>query len=83
MSEIERFGFLSKEESQRAIEEIITYFESERDEEIGMIGAEDILEFFMEKVGPHIYNKGIEDARETVKKEAEETDFVLGVLRKQ
>lgn len=39
------FG-LSAEEKKKLLEEIQSYFERERDEKIGIIAAEDLLEFF-------------------------------------
>ena len=38
------------------------YFYNEREEELGDLAADMILTFFMEKLAPSIYNKGIEDA---------------------
>jgi uncharacterized protein (DUF2164 family) len=83
MTSVERFGLLSEEERRRAVEEIITYFEKERGEELGLIGAGELLDFFLQTVSPGVYNKAISDAQELVKKGAEDIDFTLGVLRKQ
>ena len=43
-------------------EEIRTFFYHERDEEIGEIAAEAVLDFCLEKLGPYLYNEGIQDA---------------------
>ena len=82
MTKVERFGYLSNDEAKKAAEEVITYFETELEQEIGYIGAEEILDFFMQKVGPYIYNRGIEDSREILKKGFDDLDVELGVLRK-
>ena len=39
------------------------YFKSEHNEDIGVIAAEAMLDFFLEEIGKSIYNKGIKDAR--------------------
>lgn len=83
MNTIQRFSYLTKEESKKAVEELITYFENERDETLGYIGAEELLDFFMEKVGPHVYNQGIEDARDALQKGKDAIDFELNVLKKE
>jgi uncharacterized protein (DUF2164 family) len=43
-------------------EEIKSFFYQERDEEIGEIAADAFLDFCLEKLGPYIYNEGIQDA---------------------
>ncbi|WP_432667405.1 DUF2164 domain-containing protein [Wukongibacter baidiensis] len=52
---------LSKEHKKNAVEEIKKYFDSERDEQIGDLQAELILDFIIDKVGPQIYNQAISD----------------------
>lgn len=71
---------LSKERRSGMIREITTYFEKERGEEIGMLAAEDILDFFLEALTKDIYNKAIEDAKITVKQNAENLEIDLDVL---
>lgn len=58
-----QLGLLSKEKRTQAINEIVGYFQTERNEEIGIIAAEAILDFLLEAVGKTIYNKGVKDAR--------------------
>lgn len=53
---------LSREIKKQAIEDIKTYFTNEREEEIGDLGAGLLLDFFIEEVGPVLYNQGIRDA---------------------
>ena len=50
----------NKKEDMLAL--IKNYFLKERDEEIGDLAAELILDFFLEKLGPEIYNQGIYDS---------------------
>ena len=63
---------LTKDERTIAIKEIQAYFQNERDEEIGNLSAEFILDFFLEKIGPFIYNQAIEDSRVFILKQVEE-----------
>jgi uncharacterized protein (DUF2164 family) len=53
---------LSKEQKQELIAKIKDYFLSERDEELGDLGAGILLDFILEKIAPVIYNQGIADA---------------------
>lgn len=54
---------LSKEQKKQAINEIKAFFASEREEEIGDLAAEIILDFIAEKIGPYYYNKAISDVQ--------------------
>lgn len=53
---------LSKEKRDKMINSIKTYFEEEREEEIGDLASTLILNFFIEELAPEIYNQGIYDA---------------------
>ncbi len=55
---------LSKEKKDMLIEEIKKYFSNERDEDLGDLASSLILDFFIEKLGPEIYNQGIQDAKQ-------------------
>lgn len=63
---------ISKEEEKLAIEEIIQFFEKERDEEIGNLESMMLFEFFMEKIGPSIYNQAIADAQKYMSNKVED-----------
>jgi uncharacterized protein (DUF2164 family) len=56
------FPKLTKEARDSMKEEIRTFFYQERDEEIGEIATEAVLDFCLEKLGPYLYNEGILDA---------------------
>ncbi|WML44785.1 DUF2164 domain-containing protein [Neobacillus sp. PS3-40] len=45
------------------IADIQRFFYEERNEEIGNLAAENVLEFFKSHLGPHFYNEAIKDAR--------------------
>ncbi|GMA98973.1 DUF2164 domain-containing protein [Pelosinus sp. IPA-1] len=53
---------LSKELRKQALDEIKKYFLEKREEEIGQLAAELLLDVMIEKVGAAIYNQGIRDA---------------------
>ena len=44
------------------VQEVQSFFQNEHDEKIGQLKAEIFIEFFIEKLGPKIYNQAIDDA---------------------
>ena len=75
-----RWERLSDEERKLVKEEMILFFENERDEKIGIIAAEEILNFFLKSVGSKLYNKGINDAKKALENRYEELQFDLDDL---
>lgn len=71
---------LTDEKRKEVINEIIYFFESERNEEIGHIAAEQILNFFLERIGPDLYNRGIEDSKTALQNRFEELKYDLDDL---
>lgn len=63
---------LEKEVKIKIVSEIQQYFLEERDEEIGNLSAELLLQFMIERVGPAIYNQAIQDAHALVSKKLED-----------
>ncbi|KKO54725.1 DUF2164 domain-containing protein [Paenibacillus sp. DMB20] len=57
---------LPKEQRDVLIEEIREYFENERGESIGHLAADSMLEFFMARISPYIYNQALDDCRQLV-----------------
>lgn len=81
MSDIKRaWDKLTPEEKTIAKEELIYFFESERGEKIGVIAAEEILNFFLQSVGGKVYNKGLEDAKKALENRFEEMKYDLDDL---
>ena len=66
---------LSKEVRAEAIASIGRYFRTNMDEPIGNIAAGALLGFFLEEVGPSIYNKGVADAQERLQARVMELDI--------
>ncbi len=66
---------LSKEDRQQAVASIERYFRENMEEKIGNIAASGLLSFFLEEVGPSVYNKGVADAQERLQARLAELDF--------
>lgn len=81
MSDLKRkWDRISDEKRQSTIDDLIYFFESERNEKIGVLAAEQLLDFFLENVGPDVYNKGISDAKSTIEKRVEDLQFDMDDL---
>ena len=52
-----------EEAYEKMQEDIIYFFKEERDEDLGIIGSEMILDFFIEMLGERIYNKALDDVK--------------------
>lgn len=63
---------LEKNDRSNAIKELQTYFLTEREEEIGNLAAEFLLDFILAKIGPVVYNQAIDDARALLLKQVDE-----------
>ncbi|WP_245684746.1 DUF2164 domain-containing protein [Orenia metallireducens] len=73
---------LSREKRNRLINEIQGFFYDEREEEIGIIAAEKVLDFFLEELGALIYNKGLDDSRLWFAKKLENIEIDYDLLYK-
>ena len=65
---------LSKEARKEAIASIERWFQEDRDERIGNIAAAALLNFFLEEIGPSVYNRGVADAQERMQMRLGELD---------
>ncbi len=63
---------LSAENKKTAIDEIKQFFEQERDETLGDLASGIILDFILEKIGPHIYNQAIADTQTYMSEKVED-----------
>ena len=66
---------ISKEARNEAVASIERYFQENMEERIGNIAASALLNFFLEEVGPSIYNKAVADAQERMQARVSELDF--------
>jgi uncharacterized protein (DUF2164 family) len=73
------WDYLNDEQRKKAIEEIIAFFESEREEKIGVIAAEQLLDMFLQGSGRQVYNRAIEDAKEFLRKKMEDIEIDIDI----
>lgn len=73
---------LPKEDKTEIIKNVQTYFEQERSESIGDLGAEHLIDFFINEIGPYIYNKAIDDARLMINERLSQVEDELYTLEK-
>ncbi|MBS0469402.1 MAG: DUF2164 domain-containing protein [Proteobacteria bacterium] len=66
---------LSKEVRKEAIASIERYFRENMDEPIGNVAAGALLGFFLQEVGPSIYNQAVADAQERMQARVTELDI--------
>ena len=70
-------GELTDAARKQAIHSIERYFNENMDERIGNIAAAALLGFFVEEVGPAIYNQAVSDVQERVQQQVMEVDIEL------
>ena len=66
---------LDKEARKEAIVSIERYFRENMEEPIGNIAAGALLGFFLEEVGPVIYNRAVADVQERLQARVSELDI--------
>jgi len=66
---------LNKDARQQAIASIERYFRENMDEPIGNVAAGGLLGFFLEEIGPAIYNQAVTDAQERLQVRVGELDI--------
>ncbi|MCJ0765594.1 DUF2164 domain-containing protein [Variovorax terrae] len=68
---------IPKENRQQAITSIERYFDENMEEKIGNIAAGALLGFFLEEIGPLIYNKAVADVQERLQLRVSELDLEI------
>ena len=63
---------LSKEEKIEMIREIQYFYQDEREEEIGELASEILLDFITLKLGKIYFNKGVQDSQKYMSERLEE-----------
>jgi uncharacterized protein (DUF2164 family) len=66
---------LSKEARQQAVSSIERYFREHMDEPIGNVAAGGLLNFFLNEIGPCVYNRAVADAQERMLARVQELDI--------
>jgi len=65
---------LDDDRRAQLIKKLQGFFLEEFDEELSAFRAEGVLDFFLEALGPSIYNQGVEDARIFMSKKLDDLD---------
>lgn len=68
---------LNKDARKDAIASIERYFQENMDEPIGNIAAGALLGFFLEEIGPSIYNQAVADVQERLQARVMELDIEI------
>ena len=66
---------ISKPDRQQAIESLMRYAAEHLDERMGNVAAGALLGFFLEEIGPLIYNQGVADVQERLLARVQEVDL--------
>lgn len=66
---------LNREARDQAITSIERYFAEELDQRIGNIGAGALLNFFLEEIGPLVYNQAVARVQERLQERVQELDI--------
>ena len=68
---------IPKPARQQAIESIERYFREHMEEPIGNIAAGGLLGFFLEEIGPLVYNQAVADVQERLQLRVAELDIEI------
>lgn len=68
---------LNREARAQAVASIERYFAEELDQRIGNIAAAALLGFFLEELGPLVYNQAVRQAQERLQERVQELDIEL------
>ncbi len=71
---------IKEEKKTEYIKKIISFFLDERNEEIGIIAAGKILDFFNQELGKEYYQQGIKDAKKLLKEKMEDMEMDLDAI---
>lgn len=77
------WDLISDGKRKSTIDEIIYFFKKEKDEDIGNIHAEELLDLILENAAIEIYNKGVEDSKRLVKEKIETLELDIDSLLKK
>lgn len=65
---------ISNEARKQALASIERYFSTHMEEEIGNLAADGLLSFFLEEIGPLVYNRAVADVQERLQARVMEVD---------
>ena len=70
----------SDEVRLKYINDLIVFFQEERDEEIGVIAGGEILDFFLQTAGEEVYKIAVKDCRKLFEERFEDIKTELDIL---
>ncbi len=65
---------LTEERRERLVSRLAGFYQEEFDEEISAFRAEQVLDFFLDALGPQVYNQAVQDARGFMLRKLEDLD---------
>jgi uncharacterized protein (DUF2164 family) len=65
---------IPKDARKEAIASIERYFQENMEEKIGNIAAAGLLNYFLEEIGPLVYNQAVADVQERLRMRVDELD---------
>jgi uncharacterized protein (DUF2164 family) len=68
---------LPKEQRTRAVASIERYFAENMDDRIGNIAAGALLGFFLEEIGPLVFNAAVQEAQQRLQERVTELDIEI------
>jgi len=77
------FDLLTPKQRQAAIKRVIDYFATERDEKIGVVAAEGVLDMFLDEIGKELFNSGVKEAKKLFKTRLEDMGIEMDLLLKE
>lgn len=85
MTQVKRsWDLLTEPQRKKAIDDILNFFSTERNEQIGIIAAEKLLDNFLETNSIAIYNNGVEDTKNFFRERFESLNIDIdATLKKQ
>ncbi|MFO1225473.1 DUF2164 domain-containing protein [Roseateles sp.] len=66
---------LEREARAEAVRSIERYFEQELDQRIGNLAAGSLLSYFLEEIGPLVYNQAVSEVQERLLARVQELDL--------
>jgi len=73
---------LDRDRKNAAVIQLQGYFRDELGQEIGQFEAEFLLDFFIVKIGPQLYNQGLQDAQAALSARIEDIRYAIDELEK-
>jgi uncharacterized protein (DUF2164 family) len=68
---------ISREARKDAIESIQRYFQENMEDTIGNLAADALLDYFLEELGPIVYNKAVADVQDRLQARIMEVDIEI------